>query len=245
MMTKSYRDRTYRSLVSNNILQNFRVVVRETDLLIRAETPLQDEARDFVLEHRMALERYIEDHPDFVDRLTPCSQDHLAPPIVRTMIEASQKAGVGPMGAVAGAVAEYVGRDLLNYSKEIIIENGGDIFVRTTFPVTVAIFAGQSPLSCKVGVHIDSPGTPMGVCTSSGTVGHSLSFGRAEAVLVISESVALADAAATAIGNVISNKADIGSGIHLGEKIPDVLGIVVILGDQMGVWGNVKLVTLG
>jgi ApbE superfamily uncharacterized protein (UPF0280 family) len=243
-MKKAYRDRTYRSLVSNNKLQDFRVVVKETDLLIRAQIPLQDEARDLVLEHRMHLERYIEDHPHFVDRLTPCARDRLAPPIVQTMIEASRKAGVGPMGAVAGAVAEFVGRDLLRWSEEVIIENGGDIFIRTTFPVTVAIFAGQSPLSCKVGVHIDSPETPIGVCTSSGTVGHSLSFGRADAVLVISESVALADAAATAIGNVISNKTDIASGIHLGEKIPDVLGIVVILDDQMGLWGNVKLVKL-
>ncbi|NVM20977.1 MAG: UPF0280 family protein [Desulfobacterales bacterium] len=243
-MKKVYKNRSYRSLVSNKKLQTFRVAVKETDLLVRAETPVETETTDLVLKHRTPLERYIEDNPDFVDRLTPLPHDPLAPPIVRTMIEAGQKAGVGPMAAVAGAVAEHVGRDLFAYSKEVIIENGGDIFIRTTFPVVVAIFAGSSPLSAKLGVRIDSQGTQMAVCTSSGTLGHSLSLGRADAAVVISESSALADAAATAIGNVVSNKADIASAIRLGEKIDGVAGIVLIINGQMGLWGKVELVRL-
>lgn len=213
--------------------------------MVRAERALQDETRDLVLKHRMALERYIGDHPDFVDRLTPYPRDPLAPPIVKAMMEAGRKAGVGPMGAVAGAVAEYVGRDLLAHSEEVIIENGGDIFIRTTFPLTVAILAGGSPLSGKLGVRIDSPESPVGVCTSSGTVGHSLSLGRADAAIVISASAALADAAATAIGNRVSDKADIASAIHLGENIDGVLGVAVIVDDKMGAWGQVELVRLG
>ncbi len=239
------QNRTYRSLVSKHKLKSFRVVVKETDLMVRAERPLQEETTDLVLKHRMALERYIEDHPDFVDRLTPSPPDPLAPPIVKTMMEAGWKAGVGPMGAVAGAVAEYVGRDLLAYSKEVIIENGGDIFIRTTFPLTVAILAGHSSLSGKLGVHINSPASPVGVCTSSGTVGHSLSFGRADAAVVISASASLADAAATAIGNAVSDKADIASAIRRGEHIDGVLGIVVILDDKLGVWGQAELVKMG
>lgn len=239
------QDRTYRSFVSEHKLETFRVIVKETDLMVRAERALQDETRDLVLKHRMALERYIGDHPDFVDRLTPYPRDPLAPPIVKAMMEAGRKAGVGPMGAVAGAVAEYVGRDLLAYSEEVIIENGGDIFIRTTFPLTVAILAGRSPLSGKLGVRIDSPESPVGVCTSSGTVGHSLSLGRADAAIVISASAALADAAATAIGNRVSDKADIASAIHLGENIDGVLGVAVILDDKMGAWGQVELVRLG
>lgn len=245
MTTTAYKNRTYRSLVSRHKLETFRVVVKETDLLVGADRPLQDETRDLVLKHRMALERYIGDHPDFVDRLTPYPRDPLAPPIVKTMMEAGRKAGVGPMGAVAGAVAEYVGRDLLAYSEEVIIENGGDIFIRTTFPLTVAILAGGSPLSGKLGVRIDSPESPVGVCTSSGTVGHSLSLGRADAAVVISASAALADAAATAIGNRVSDKADIASATHLGENIDGVLGVAVILDDKMGAWGQVELVRLG
>jgi len=213
-------------------------------LMVRTERPLQEETTDLVLKHRMALERYIGDHPDFADRLTPYPLDPFAPPIVKTMMEAGQKAGVGAMGAVAGAVAEYVGGDLLAYSREVIIENGGDIFIRTTFPLTVAVLAGHSTLSGKLGVRIDSPASPVGVCTSSGTVGHSLSLGRADAAVVVSASAALADAAATAIGNAVTDKADVPSAIRLGEKIDGVLGIVVIMEDKMGVWGNVELVRL-
>jgi ApbE superfamily uncharacterized protein (UPF0280 family) len=244
MTTHGHENRSYRSLVSNNKLESFRVVVKETDLLVRAQRPLERESRDLILKHRMPLERYIENHPEFVHLLTPFPYDPVAPPIVKTMVEAGQKAGVGPMGAVAGALAEFVGRDLLNFSREVIVENGGDVFVKTSFPVTVAILAGHSPLSGKVGVRVDSAQTPVAVCTSSGTVGHSLSFGRADAAVVISESAALADAAATAIGNAVSNKADIPAAIQVGENIQGVLGVVVIVDDKMGVWGEVELVRL-
>ncbi|MCK4485274.1 MAG: UPF0280 family protein [Desulfobacterales bacterium] len=241
---KSYEHRTYRSLVSHKKLASFRVVVKETDLLVRTDRPLETETRDLVLRHRIPLERYLEQHPEIVHGLIPLPQDQLAPPIVRTMIWAGQKAGVGPMAAVAGAIAEYVGRDLLAHTKDVIIENGGDIFIRTGFPLIAAVFAGKSPLSSKLGVRIDSPGRPVAVCTSSGTLGHSLSLGRADAAVVISESAALADAAATAIGNEVSGKHDIEPAIAFGKKIEGVLGIVVIVDKEIGFGGEVDLVRL-
>jgi len=219
-------------------------VVKETDLLIRADRPLENETRDLVLRHRIPLERYLEQHPEFVHTMIPLPQDQLASPIVRTMIAAGQKAGVGPMAAVAGAIAEYVGRDLQAYSKDVIVENGGDIFIRAGFPLVAAIFAGKSPLCSKLGVRVNSPERPVAVCTSSGTFGHSLSLGRADAVVVISESAALADAAATAIGNKVSDKHHIEPAIEFGKKIEGVQGIVVILGKEIGFWGKVDLVRL-
>ena len=238
---KQPEHRTYRSLVSHNKLASFRVVVRETDLLVRADKPLETETKDLVLRHRIPLERYLEQHPEFVHAMVPWPQDKLAPPIIRTMIAAGQEAGVGPMAAVAGAIAEYVGRDLLAHSEDVIVENGGDIFIRTGFPLVAAIFAGKSPLSSKLGVRVNSPGQPVAVCTSSGTLGHSLSLGRADAAVVISDSAALADAAATAIGNKVSSKHDIEPAIAFGEKIEGVLGIVVIVDSQIGFWGDVEL----
>jgi len=220
------------------------VVVKETDLFVRADRPLETETRDLVLKHRLPLERYLEQHPGFVHALRPLPQDQLAPPIVKTMIAAGHKAGVGPMAGVAGAIAEYVGRDLLAYSQNVIVENGGDIFIRTDFPLIAAIFAGKSPLSNKVGVRIDSPGCPISVCTSSGTLGHSLSLGRADAAVVISGSTALADAVATAIGNEVSSKQDIQPAIELGKNIEGVLGLVIILDNEIGLWGNVELVRI-
>ncbi len=122
------------------------------------------------------------------------------------MAAAAQTAGVGPMAAVAGAIAECVGRELLEFSPEVIVENGGDIFLKVSHRRTVGIFAGDSPLTGRIGIQIEARDTPLGVCTSSGTVGHSLSFGRADAVVVLAPAAALADAAATAIGNRVSRK---------------------------------------
>jgi ApbE superfamily uncharacterized protein (UPF0280 family) len=227
--------RTYRSLVAgSDRLKSFRVVVKETDLLIRAQRPLVQEATDLILKHRLPLERYVRDHPDFIRSLTPLGPDKFAPPIAQTMIRAGQKTGVGPMAAVAGALAEEVGKDLLALSPEVIVENGGDVFIRSDSPLTVAIFAGSSPLTNKVGLRIHAPDGPIAVCTSSGTVGHSLSLGKADAVVVISRSTPLADAAATSIGNAVGGKGDVASGITKGKNFEGVLGVVVIVEDELG-----------
>lgn len=240
----AYQERFYRGLVTDTGLVSFRVVVRETDLWIRADRQLKREATDLILKHRMPLERYARDCPGFIDALRPLPEDPLAPPIVRTMIDAGRRSGVGPMAAVAGAIAEGVGRDLLAYSDEIIVENGGDVFVSVASPTTIAILAGASPLSNRLGICIDAPQCPLGVCTSSGTVGHSLSFGKADAVVVLSESTALADAAATALGNRVAHKRDIETALTAGKGISGLIGLVVILGEELGAWGEVELVRL-
>jgi ApbE superfamily uncharacterized protein (UPF0280 family) len=160
------------------------------------------------------------------------------------MIEAGRKAGVGPMAAVAGAVAEYVGRGLMTRSPDVIVENGGDIFIRTDDPLTIGVFAGNSPLSMKVGLKIDASGNGVGVCTSSGTIGHSLSLGSADAVCVVSSSCALADASATAIGNIVRSAADMKRALAVGQKISGIEGILIIRGDRLGAWGKLEIVPI-
>jgi ApbE superfamily uncharacterized protein (UPF0280 family) len=157
------------------------------------------------------------------------------------MINAGNAAGVGPMASVAGAIAEAVGRELLTYSPEIIVENGGDIFLKILKNRVVGIFAGNSPLSGKLGIEISAADTPLGICTSSGTVGHSLSYGKSDAVVVLSTSTALADAAATAIGNRVKETVDIDEAIEFGKTITGLKGLVIIKDDKTGVWGDVKL----
>jgi len=176
--------------------------------------------------------------------LTPLKPDPTAPPVVQAMLKAAAAAGVGPMAAVAGAIAEAVGLDLLEEAKEIIIENGGDLFLAVQESVTIGIYAGPSPLSDKVGIRLPPAQSPRGVCTSSGTVGHSLSFGRADAVTVLSPSAALSDALATAAGNRVKNPKDIPFALEWLQKIPEVQGAVIIVGDQMGVWGEMEVVAL-
>ncbi|MFC1915436.1 UPF0280 family protein [Chloroflexota bacterium] len=218
-----YQPRTYRHWVKDDSLIAFNVVVKETDLYIRASSNLHRKAHKLVLKYRHMLEVYIERNPDFLTSLEPISVGQDAPRIVKEMAEAASKAGVGPMAAVAGAIAEFVGNELLGFSPEIIVENGGDIFLKSQKRRTIGIYAGNSPLTGKIGLGISGEEMPLGICTSSGTVGHSLSFGKADAVIVLSASAALADAAATAIGNLVSEPDDIQRGIEFAQSI-DGLG---------------------
>jgi ApbE superfamily uncharacterized protein (UPF0280 family) len=236
-----YQPRTYRHWVKDKDLVSFNVVVKETDLYIRATTDLKRKALKLVLKYRDLLERYIERHPSFLTSLEPVAIGDDAPRIVTEMAESARKVGIGPMASVAGAIAEFVGSQLLDSSPEIIVENGGDIYLKSSGKRLIGIYAGGSPLTGKISLEINGRDTPMGICTSSGTVGHSLSYGKADAVIVLSKSAALADAAATAIGNLIIQPDDIPSGIKFAQGIDGLNGVVIIQGDKMGLWGEVKI----
>ncbi len=236
--------RYYRNLLSSKDRVAFRVAVQETDLYVQALKPLENITRELILTHRGYIEKYIKKHPEFLDTLNPWRLHGPAPTIICDMVSAGQKAGVGPMAAVAGAIAEHVGVDLLKYTDEVVVENGGDIFLKTDDPVNMGIFAGTSPLSMRMGLCIKSKEKPVAVCTSSGTVGHSLSLGKADAVCVVSDSGSLADAAATSIGNRLKSKDHIASAIDFGKEIDGVNGIVVIVGEAVGMWGDLEVVPL-
>ncbi len=239
-----YEPRTYRRWIKETDLISFSASVKETDLYILAHSNLTKKACKSIVKHRKSIERYIEIHPYFLTSLEPIQVEQNAPTIVRDMTIAAQVAGVGPMAAVAGAIAEAVGKDLLADSAEIIVENGGDIFLKSNKKRTVGIYAGPSTFTGKIALEIAPHETGLGICTSSKTVGHSLSFGNADAVIVISESTALADAAATAIGNRVKTAEDISIEINNSQKISGITGVVIIKGNNIGLWGDVKLVDL-
>ena len=236
-----YQPRAYRHWVKDKDLVSFHVVVKETDLYIRAQTNLKRKAFKLVLKYRDTLEQYIERHPLFLTSLEPVAIGDDAPHLITEMAEAAKKAGVGPMASVAGAIAEFVGSQLLAFSPEIIVENGGDIYLKSFGERLIGIYAGKSPLTGKIGLEINGQDTPMGICTSSGTVGHSLSYGKADAVIVLSPSAALADAAATAIANMIIQPSDIPSGIEFARSIDGLKGVIIIQNEKVGLWGEVKL----
>jgi len=236
-----YEPRTYRELFKGEGLVFFNCTLKETDLQIGARRDLSVEAMRLVVELRRQLEDYIRAVPEFLTSLKPLEAAAWAPPIVRRMCEAGKRARVGPMAAVAGAVAEFVGVELLRHSSEVIVENGGDIFMKVERPRRVGIHAGRSPLSEKLALVVKPEDTPLGVCTSAGTVGPSLSFGRTDATVIVARDTALADAAATAVGNRVRTPEDIRAGLRLASRIEGVLGAVVIIGDRMGAWGEVDL----
>ncbi len=244
-----YLERDYRQLHRQDDLVHFQVAVKETDLDIgvRRERYTPDFiawVESLVRECRMPLEAYIQRDPGFVKALEPYDVLPGAPPLVQEMARAGRLAGVGPMAAVAGAVSEWVGRAVSRRSRDVIVENGGDIFLRSARIRHIGVFAGQSPLSNRLAIEIKPVQTPLGVCTSSGTVGPSLSFGKADAVVILSPSTALADAAATAAGNMVQSADDLEKALELASHIPGVSGALIIKGDRLAAWGQVRLLPL-
>lgn len=236
-----YTQRTYRQITNPLGLHAYQVQVGESDLAILSTYPEQAEAKRLLLKARRILKAYMARCSEFEGALSPLSPDPAAPSLVQQMLRAGQAANVGPMAAVAGAIAEFVGEALA--SPEVIIENGGDLYLRTQRSRNIALFAGKSsPFSYKLALAIDPEETPLGISTSSGTVGHSLSFGRADAVTVVSSNCALSDAAATAVANLVQGPKSIENAIEAAQNIPEVTGVVIACGEKLGVWGKIKLV---
>lgn len=236
-----YQERFYRNKFKGEKLIFFNVCIYETDLCIGASSNLYDNAYEVVSFYRKQLEDFVKVYPEFLVSLVPWSPPPDAPYIAASMCKAAEKAGVGPMAAVAGAFSELTGRELLKYSDEIIVENGGDIFMSTRSPRKVGIYAGNSPFSERLAVEILPDVSPIGICTSSGTVGHSLSFGNADAALILSKDTFLADAAATAAGNLVKSPADIQAALDFVSGIDGITGALIVIGDRLGVWGDIKL----
>jgi ApbE superfamily uncharacterized protein (UPF0280 family) len=229
----------YRRLASAPELAAFEIRVKQTDMRVAAETDLRSEALDLVHESRAQIEGYIERCPEFLRSLVPLAPDPAAPPVVSGMIEASGRAGVGPMASVAGAIAEYVGRGLSGRSAEIIVENGGDLFIQSRRRRELTLLAENTSLAgLRIAVGPLAEGA--GIATSAGTLGHSLSFGRADAVMVLAESGALADALATAIGNIVLGASDLEPALARAREL-GARAAVILADGHLAAWGEIEL----
>lgn len=235
-----YEARTYREVVNHQL--NSRVIVdEESDLLILYDNDIEDLPASLA-QVRTTLKTAIAEEPAFLTSLVPLPARAKDPEIIRRMKSAAEAAGVGPMAAVAGAVSEALGAKHGTDNADLIIENGGDLFIKTSIPRLSLIHAGRHPLSDRLALRITPATSPLGICTSSGTMGHSLSFGKADAVVAVSDDVLLADASATAIANRVSTAGDIPEALHFAQSIPGLLGVVILVEDEIGVWGDLDLV---
>ncbi|MFC1674856.1 UPF0280 family protein [Candidatus Omnitrophota bacterium] len=242
MKKNRYQKRFYRDWGGEKDLRSTRIVVKETDLQIFTDKAAdKDFVRNKVSLYRRQIEEYISKERSFLTSLKPIPVELSAAPIVREMARQAKKAGVGPMAAVAGAIAQFLGKQLLKRGcREVIIENGGDIFLATKKTRRVAIFSGRSKLWQGLSLKINPADSPVGICTSSGKIGHSLSFGSADSVVILSRNAALADAAATACGNLINSKKDLQKAIDSARRIKGVRGAVLILKNNLITWGKVE-----
>ena len=239
-----YADRgSYRSLSEADDLKFFRVTEGETDLWIGAASVLTEEARAAARAAREEVRQAIRVRPEFLTSLEPLAPRGDETPLIRAMLDASAVAGTGPMAAVAGAIAQAVGKALLPRSRNVTVENGGDVFLAGTHMRVVAIVAGRSPLSGRLGIRV-RPEAGMGICTSSGTYGHSLSFGKADAAVVCAPNAALADAAATMLGNRCKKAEDLGDAVEWAAGLPGITGAAAVLGDAFAAAGALELTAL-
>lgn len=239
-MAERYRPRTYRADQRAEDLVAWRIVVEETDLLIQAERELRAASLSAAREARGQVQREIARRPEFLTSLHPLLAPEDAEVVPARMYAAAALAGVGPMAAVAGAIAQFVGEALTAQSAQVIVENGGDLYVNTARERVIAVGAGSSPLSGRVGLVLPA-GRVAGVCTSSGTVGHSYSVGRADAAVVIAADAALADAAASGLGNRVQVAGDAEAAVQWALGLPAVTGALVVIGATLAAGGEIQL----
>ena len=237
-----YRD--YKDNRDNKDICTFNVKHHTSDLFIRADTNLEEEALRILKKVRGELEDYISEHDEFIHSLNPIAPDGSEPEIAFAMIMASSIVGVGPMAAVAGAIAERVGAELLNFTNEVIVENGGDIWMKLTKSAVIGIYAKNIYFKDNIGIKIDPDKTPCSVCTSSSKLGHSISFGKADSVTIIAKEGALADAAATAVCNMVCSRDNIEDALNFAMSINGVSGCIIILNDTLAVQGDIELCQL-
>lgn len=219
----------------------FNVCEKETDLWIAADKNLSDNSLRWAKHYRRQVEDYIKKDKRFLESLAPVKVDKNANFIIKHMASAASLACVGPMASVAGAIAQAVGKRLLKNTRQVIIENGGDIFIVSNTERRFSVYAGNSPFGGKIIFKIKPEQTPCGICTSSGTVGHSLSFGKADAVVVTAEDCVVADAFATSLCNRVKREKDIEQVLEIAKGAKVLTGCIVVLGKKIGIWGHMQI----
>jgi uncharacterized protein len=219
--------------------------LKETIVTIAGDYQAHIEAaKEAIRIHRAVLEMFILSDPYFQLTLEPYECPKIAPEVVRRMIKAGNTMGIGPMSAVAGTISALAVEAMIEAgAKYAIVDNGGDIALINDRPIVVGIYAGQSPIK-NLGLVFEPRDSITGVCTSAGTVGPSISFGMADAAIIFSDDVALADAAATALGNEVGiGKESVVASFKVVKGIPGIKGALVIQGEYIGMWGQVPKIT--
>ena len=219
-----------------------RIRIDETNILLKTDL-INHELGKFILKQRMELINYIRKNREFLISFEPVEVDE-APFIVKIMARAGKIADVGPMAAVAGTISELSMKYLLNKeAKYAIVENGGDIALKTNKDVIMGLYAGTSSLSGQIGFKIKHEKTPMGICTSSGTVGHSISLGNADSVTIFADEASVADALATSIANEAKGDTEQDAVQNCLDKADDFKpyfrGVIIVVGEAAGTVGKI------
>lgn len=230
-------DRFYRRIVNYTLPYFTEIKYKFTDILILSDKKLKEkEILNEIKKIYEEIEKYSLKKPLFLSSLKPI-YDKNPPSFLKEIFLYSEKTGLGPLAGIAGffskEIAEFI-KDKFN-PENLIIENGGDIYLKRKEESKILIYAGNSPLSMRIGFKI--PEGEYGIATSSKTVGHSISFGNADAVTVISKDPIISDFYATYFGNIVKDEEDIERALKIARKEREIKGTIIILRDRIGIYG--------
>ena len=218
---RTYRTFTYRQALFRICCEKFDAVTAE------------------IVQQRRILEEYIGRHPEFCRSLKPLELLAGAPDVAQGMAMAAKLVGVGPMAAVAGAMAQCAGRAALDAgASEVIVDNGGDIYIHAVEPAIIGLKTGTAELTDRFAFSLQADDTPVSICSSSGKMGHSMSLGECDLATVVAKNTALADAAATQAANLVGTVDDIDPALENIAGIEGVDGVMIIKGDRVGLAGK-------
>ena len=223
-------------------------IEKESDVTIISDSKMAiDQAKKVFYRDRTILENYIGKHPLFASSFEPVNI-YSSEPIIQIMSIASEMYHVGPMAAVAGALADLMLEEMKSKkpdfipAKSALVENGGEIAVDSETDLKIALYAGENRLNLNIGFLITKKDCPLGIATSSATIGHAISLGQADAATIFSSTAANADAAATKIGNLVQGE-DIERSIKVAldavDDFPGIRGALICRGNKVGHTGKI------
>ncbi len=233
----------YRVLVSGNAKYSWKITYKYSDLYISSDNDILDKIKEKILSFYEIVEDTISKNPLFEKSLNPIQVHDCCVSLIKEMCSSSAKFNVGPMASVAGALCEYIAKDIDKKTKYLVIENGGDIYLRANKDINIGVFLKSKYFNKNDLIFkLKKEYLPCGIASSSGTFGHSLSLGKSDLVVVIAKNAMIADSAATSIGNRINTKDDIEKTINHFKNYEEILGLIIIKDDKIGLYGIIELV---
>ncbi len=222
---------------------SWQISYRYTELFISSDSSLEDRIKSLLEEIYSQLDYCIECDPSFEKSLSPVQIKPYFPEPIKNMCRLSAIFNVGPMAAVAGTVNDFLASGLEKYCEnELFIENGGDLYIRSGRSVNIGVYVKNGFFKDSITLQVEPKDMPCGICASSGTFGHSLSFGKCDLAVVLSDTSTGSDAAATAVANSINSADDIKKSLNYFKKLSPVKGLLIVKEDRIGIWGKIKLV---
>ncbi len=237
----SFKNRDiYRSRINYKGKYSFNIAYRNTELFVAGDKDIKKEVEKILEDIYGQFDIVAKRDPSFMTSLTPVKIKSFYPPVIKKMCMLSSEFKVGPMASVAGTVNDLIATELSVKCEELFIENGGDLYIKSKKDISVGIYARNKIFKDRIILKIRAGATPCGLCSSSGTFGHSFSMGKCDLAAVLSRSPITADAAATAVANSVRTEDDIEKSLEEFKSHESIKGLFIIKNDKIGIWGDLS-----